>query len=100
MCIDAIGAFVEGVQGRTVPCLVDLTTAGFCFEVGGRTLEPTVWAFDAFLQDGGHGRPYWEVTPATQSVRFDVPAGDTIEVVLAHDGPFGVVGVCRVLLGR
>lgn len=100
VCMDAIGAFVVDAQGRPEPCLVDLSTAGYCFALPGRTLEPTVWAFDAFLQSTGLPRPFWEVTPSTQSVRLALPAGDVVEIVLAHDGPFDVVGVCRVLTAR
>ncbi len=101
-CGELLASYLAERSGEMRPCLLDLQESGFCFVLGGTTLETATRTMDAHLQAYGVARPEWITTESGNRTR--VPGGNggsvTLEVVIAHDGPFATRGACRIVPER
>lgn len=99
-CGALLASYLEPHDGEVVPCLVDLQEAGLCFRLPGMTLETATRTVDAHLQAQGTTRPAWSSSASGNAAVVVTSAGDRVEVVVAHDGPFATGGTCRLVPER
>ena len=101
-CGEWLASYLAERSGEVRPCLLDLQESGFCFVLPGTTLETATRTLDAHLQAYGAPRPEWITSPSGQRTRLPGGNGNsvTLEVVIAHDGPFATRGACRIVPER
>ncbi len=92
--------YLDTAGGSTLPCLVDLQESGMCFRLPGMTLDAATRTLDAHLQARGVPRPEWRTTEAANGTVVPAASGDTLEIVIAADGPFATMGTCRIFPER
>lgn len=99
-CGVLLSEYLETAEGTTLPCLVDLQESGMCFRLSGMTLDASTRTLDAHLQAQGVPRPEWLTTAAANGTVVVAGSGDTLEIVIAADGPFATSGTCRIVPER
>lgn len=99
-CGVLLSEYLETAEGSTRPCLVDLQENGLCFRLPGMTLDAATRTLDAHLQAQGVPRPEWRTTVAANGTFVVAGSGDTLEIVIAADGPFATSGSCRIVPER